>query len=87
MVRTSNRQHMDARRLPAVQSGPHYLTHTGIIKESDQRADYFRASGFLSVCSFFMLLFIRLCCLFFSPSLIRYDSNLNHMEAMVHPSP
>lgn len=47
-VRASNGQHMEARWLPATQSGLHYLAHTGIIKEADQRADYLNTAELLN---------------------------------------
>lgn len=85
-MRASNSQHMDMRWLPAIQSGLHYLAHAGIIKESDQRADYCSAAGSFSVCSFFMSFFISLCCLWFSSfflSAIRYSANADHMDASI----
>ena len=61
-VRASNSQHMEARWLPATQSGLHYLAHTGIIKEPDQRADYFSTPelhySFLFVLSLCLPLFL-----------------------------
>lgn len=61
-VRASNSQHMEARWLPTTQSGLHYLAHTGIIKEPDQRADYFSTAelqdSFLFVLSLCRPLFL-----------------------------
>ena len=89
---------MEARWLPATQSGLHYLAHTGIIKESDQRADYFSTAelqdSFLFVLSLCRPLFLfvvfdsffLVAFLSLRLSSIRYSSNVDHMEAGEHLS-
>ncbi|MEQ2314400.1 hypothetical protein AMECASPLE_011827 [Ameca splendens] len=93
MVRASNSQHMEAHWLPAIQSGLHYLVHAGIIKESDQRADYFSTAELqdpflfvLSLCRPLFLFVVFDSFLAASPFFLRSGTALT-WTIWRHPSP